>query len=73
MDTLMDSLAQKLSAQEMIIRANGEAENEQMALLKAQVSEYRDCLDRLQQVCSEIGNIEENINALALPGNTGLS
>ncbi len=69
MDTLMDKLAQKLNAQEMI-RANGEAEAEQMQYLKAQVGEYQGCLDRLQQVCSELGNLENRLAEFSLPGNS---
>lgn len=66
MDTLMDCLAQKLNAQEMI-RANGEAETEQMNFLKTQVNQYQGCLDRMQQVCTDLGNLEQQINTLALP------
>ncbi len=69
MDTLMDKLAQKLNAQEMI-RANGEAEAEQMQYLKAQVGEYQGCLDRLAQVCNELGNLETRLSDLSLPGNS---
>lgn len=69
MDTLMDNLAQKLDAQEMI-RANGEAELAQMNFLKTQVSEYMGCLDRMQQVCTDLGNIESQISAFALPDNS---
>ncbi|MBR1860705.1 MAG: hypothetical protein IJ796_02435 [Lachnospiraceae bacterium] len=68
MDTLMDKLAQKLNAQEMI-RANGEAEAEQMNYLKAQVGEYQGCLDRLAKVCDELGNLETRIGNLSLPQN----
>ncbi len=68
MDTLMDKLAQKLNAQEMI-RANGEAEAEQMNYLKTQVSEYQGCLDRLMQVCNELGSLENRLGNLSLPQN----
>ena len=66
MDTLMDTLAQKLNAQEMI-RANGEAEAQQMDMLKVQVGEYQGCLDRLQNVCGELGDLENRISSLSLP------
>lgn len=69
MDTLMDKLASKLNAQEMI-RANGEAEARQMNYLKTQVSEYQGCLDRLSQVCDELGNLESRIGNLSLPDNS---
>ena len=65
----MDTLAQKLNAQEMI-RANGEAEAQQMDLLKVQVGEYQGCLDRLQDVCGELGNLENRISSLSLPDNS---
>lgn len=69
MDTLMDKLASKLNAQEMI-RANGEAEAQQMNFLKTQVSEYQGCLDRLSQVCDELGTLENKIGNLSLPDNS---
>jgi hypothetical protein len=72
MDTLMDKLAQKLNAQEMI-RANGEAETEQMNFLKTQVSEYQGCLDKLAQVCNELGNLETRLGNLSLPDNKAVS
>ena len=72
MDTLMDTLAQKLNAQEMI-RANGEAEAQQMDLLKVQVGEYQGCLDRLQDVCGELGNLENKISSLSLPDNSAVN
>ena len=49
MDTFMDQLSQKLNAQQ-IIRANGEAESEAMGVMRAQVREYQDCLDRMKNV-----------------------
>ena len=39
MDNFMDKLAQKFSAQEMI-KANSQAEAEEMKLIQMQVSEY---------------------------------
>ncbi len=56
MDTFMDKLAQKLTAQEMI-RANSAAETEEMELLKEQVKEYKECLDRLEQLLE--GNLDK--------------
>ena len=56
MDTFMDKLAQKLTAQEMI-RANSAAETEEMEQLREQVKEYKECLDRLEQLLE--GNLEK--------------
>ncbi len=63
MDTFMDQLSQKLNAQE-IIRANGTAESEAMAVMRTQVKEYRDCLDRMKGVAEELGGLEHQIKAL---------
>ncbi len=63
MDTFMDQLSQKLNAQE-IIRANGEAEAEQMTVLQAQVQEYRECLDRMKQVAEDLGSLSGRIASL---------
>ena len=68
----MDTLSQKLNAQEMI-RANGEAEAQQMDMLKVQVGEYQGCLDRLQNVCGELGNLENKISSLSLPDNSAVN
>lgn len=53
MDTFMDKLAQRFNAQEMI-KANAAAETEEMNRLKAQVQEYHQCLNRMQQICAEM-------------------
>ncbi len=53
MDTFMDKLAQKFTAQEMI-KANAAAETEEMNRLRAQVQEYTECLNRMQQICAQI-------------------
>ena len=53
MDTFMDKLAQKFTAQEMI-KANAAAETEEMNRLRAQVQEYTECLNRMQKICAEI-------------------
>ena len=68
MDTFMDKLSQKLNAQEMI-RANGEAESAQLSTLKNQVQEYQACLDRMQEVCTELGEIQYRIGTLAASQN----
>ena len=63
MDTFMDQLSQKLNAQQ-IIRANGEAESEAMGVMRAQVREYQDCLDRMKTVADELGGLQQTIAAL---------
>ncbi len=63
MDTFMDQLSQKLNAQE-IIRANGEAESEQMKVMRVQVKEYQDALDRMKSVVDQLGGLQGQIAAL---------
>jgi len=63
MDTFMDQISGRNKAQE-IIRANGEAESEQMAVMKVQVREYQDCLDRMKGVAEELTGLQEQIKAL---------
>lgn len=53
MDTFMDKLAQKLTAQEMI-KANSAADAEELDRLKSQVEEYNDCLAQMKQVNNEL-------------------
>lgn len=52
MDTFMDKLAQKLTAQEMI-KANSAAETEEMDRLREQVEEYKECLEKLKRLLEE--------------------
>lgn len=52
MDTFMDKLAQKLTAQEMI-KANTAADVEEMNKLKSQAKEYREILDQMQKLVEE--------------------
>ncbi len=52
MDMFMDKLAQKLNAQE-IIKANTTAEVEELDGLRNRVTEYNECLDRLQKLVDE--------------------
>jgi len=63
MDTFMDQLSQKLNAQQ-IIRANGEAESEAMGVMRTQVREYQECLDRMKTVADELGGLQQTIAAL---------
>ncbi len=58
MDTFMDRLAQKFTAQEMI-KANAAAEAEELNRLREQVQEYTECLDRMQQICAEMERTSE--------------
>ena len=59
MDTFMDKLAQKLTAQEMI-NANTTAETEEMAKLREEVAQYKECLDRLQTLLEQGADRFEN-------------
>ena len=52
MDMFMDKLAQRLNAQE-IIKANTTAEAEELDKLRSRVSEYNECLDKLQKLVNE--------------------
>ena len=52
MDTFMDKLAQKLTAQEMI-KANTAADAEEMKKLKNQVKEYQDILEQMQKLVED--------------------
>jgi len=63
MDSFMDQLSEKLAAQEMI-RANGQAETEAMEAVRVQVNEYKNCLDRMTNICQELGGIRDQMAAL---------
>ncbi len=62
MDTFMDKLAQRLTAQEMI-RANAAAEAEETNQLKNQVQEYQACLAQLQAVCRDLQARSQELQA----------
>ena len=49
MDTFMDKLAQKFTAQEMI-KANAAAEAAELQRTRDQVKKYNDCLQEMKQV-----------------------
>lgn len=49
MDTFMDKLAQKLTAQEMI-KANMAADAEEMSKLREKTREYAECLEQMQKL-----------------------
>lgn len=59
MDTFMDKLAQKFTAQELI-KANSLAETEEMNRLKVQVEEYTGCLNRMKQICVDMEQAVES-------------
>lgn len=59
MDSFMDKLAQKLTAQEMI-KANSAADAEEMKKLKSQIKEYRDILDQMQKLVADSAEKIEN-------------
>ena len=63
MDTFMDKLAQKLTAQEMI-KANSAADAEEMDQLKNQLREYDECLAQMQQVNKELKAISQEMERL---------
>ncbi|MBR1771633.1 MAG: hypothetical protein IJ747_06350 [Lachnospiraceae bacterium] len=63
MDTFMDKLSEKLTAQEMI-QANAAAETEEMNRLKEQVQEYTQCLDRMKTISADI---EKSCAEMAAP------
>ncbi len=53
MDSFMEKLAQKLTAQD-VIKANAEAEAKELERLRMQVEAYKDCLDRLEKICQNL-------------------
>lgn len=69
MDTFMDKLAQKLTAQEMI-KANTVAEMEEVNGLREQVRDYKECLDKLEKLIDrgmeKIATVQENAASVDL-------
>ena len=70
MDTFMDKLAQKLTAQE-IIRGNLAADAEEMDTLKDQVKDYQECIDQvkalselMERKMNNVPEIDENLDRL---------
>ena len=65
MDTFMDKLAQKLTAQEMI-KANLAADAEEMSRLRETEKEYKECLEQMQKLMNagmtEIENTETQLS-----------
>jgi chromosome segregation ATPase len=62
MDNFMDKLAQKFNAQEMI-KANSEAETNEMKKLKLQIAEYEKILQEMRKLNYKNTEISENIAA----------
>jgi hypothetical protein len=56
MDTFMDKLAQKLTAQEMI-KANSAADAEELQQLRSQIKEYNDCLAEMKEIETGLKNL----------------
>ncbi len=63
MDTFMDKLAQKLTAQEMI-KANSAADAEELRRLKGQIEEYNECLARMQKANDEMRSVNSELEGL---------
>lgn len=60
MDSFVDKLAQRFTAQEMI-KANSAAEAEELNMLKGQVEKYNDCLKQMEQLTQEMAAIEQRM------------
>lgn len=56
MDTFMDKLAQRLTAQEMI-KANTAAEMQEMNQLRGQIGEYHECLQQMKAVSEQMSRL----------------
>ncbi|MBQ2804085.1 MAG: hypothetical protein IJF07_09340 [Lachnospiraceae bacterium] len=63
MDTFMDKLSEKLAAQEMI-RANMEADTEELNKLKEQVKIYDECITKVQQISKELQAVNQQISQM---------
>jgi hypothetical protein len=63
MDNFMDKLAQKFNAQEMI-KANSEAETNEMKKLKLQISEYEKILQEMRKLNYKNTEISEKLDLM---------
>lgn len=63
MDTFMDKLAQKLTAQEMI-KANSAADAEELRQLRGQIKEYNDCLAQMQKTNNEMRAVNAELGRI---------
>lgn len=68
MDNFMDKLAQRFNAQEMI-RANAQAEAQELERLRQQVKAYDECMQEMRKL--NLKNIEAVEQVKALAGQTG--
>lgn len=66
MDTILDKLSQKLTAQE-IIKANSEADAKELERIQSQVQQYNNCLEEMKKVNGQtalmLSRIEETLQA----------
>lgn len=66
MDTILDKLSQKLTAQE-IIKANTEADAKALERVQSQVQQYNDCLEEMKKVNGQtkmtLSEIEKTLQA----------
>lgn len=69
MDNLMDKIAQKLSAQE-VIRANAAADAAQMEKLESQVAEYDACMKEMRRLNLKNVENEQKLKELLEEGST---
>lgn len=60
MDTFMDKLAQKLNAGE-IIKANREADTEELEKLRRNLKDYEECLEQMYRINQELKNTAEGM------------
>ncbi|MDL2302239.1 hypothetical protein LJC58_07785 [Lachnospiraceae bacterium OttesenSCG-928-D06] len=72
MDTFMDKLAQKLTAQDMI-KANSAAEAEEMNKLQNQIKEYHQCLEQMNKVSGRMSHLNEEMTQIKEEINTLLT
>ncbi len=60
MDTFVDKLANRFTAQEMI-KANSAAETEELNQLRSQVAHYNDCLKQMEKLLAEMNETQQRI------------
>lgn len=71
MDNLMDRLAQRWNAQE-IIKANTAAEAEEVNKLRAQVKEYQESLEQMRGVCNDLKEVSASMEQRLRENASGL-
>ncbi len=60
MDTFVDKLANRFTAQEMI-KANSAAETEELNQLRGQVAHYNDCLKQMEKLLADMNETQQRI------------